>query len=388
MAATLLGPIDWGGTIDNEGFTDYKVTYRVKCLPTDGPATVLSCPGLPVPGSSYAVMGDSNIWAFCKPDRTATPQNSEDKNTFWKVEVTFTTGWTKKCASALVTNPLLEPMEISGSSNKYTEEITRDRHGSKILTSSHEQPRGPQMEFDKNRPQVSVKQNVPDLQVALWAPMIDTVNDAPLWGMQKRCVKLSSVRWERKYYGACSIYYTRNFEFDIRAETFDREIMDEGTKVLNGRWVGGTWELRNVGGVPPDPGTPAHFIRFKDRQGNYARVILDGHGKPYLNKQDGLIEDVTATGPDTVLIASTDHSLTVGEFVIVGGVLGIEGANGLHEVVAVPTASTFAMDVIDPSGTYTAGGSWSRALDDGPGVVDISYYTESNFLLLGIPSIL
>src|SRR5690606_22693106 len=99
-----------------------------------------------------------------------------------------------------------------------------DRYGNPIKSSSHEQFRGSNVEFDANRPTVWVDQNVSSLGLATFASMIDCVNDRPLWGLPKRRIKLSNVTWERKMYGTCRFYYTRKLEFDIRYDGFDRRL--------------------------------------------------------------------------------------------------------------------------------------------------------------------
>lgn len=66
---------------------------------------------------------------------------------------------------------------------------------------------------------------------------------------------------------------------------WDRDLLDEATKVLNGyHHPDGYWQTMFVdeeGTIDPDPNNPAHFIRYTDRQGNPAKVILNGNGIPY-----------------------------------------------------------------------------------------------------------
>jgi hypothetical protein len=66
--------------------------------------------------------------------------------------------------------------------------------------------------------------------------MIDTVNMFPLWGLPPRCIKLSNAPWEKKFWGLCEQYYTLTLEFELRSDTFDKDLNDIGTKVLNGHW--------------------------------------------------------------------------------------------------------------------------------------------------------
>lgn len=280
MAAEIVpGQRSWSMTRDEQGHREYKLVYLVRCAPTDGPATALQASGLPQPGDAWLVDGDSDPWAFCKQNATVTPLVTKEPNKHFEVEFTYSSKPDlRHCKDQQVDDPLLQPQKVSGGIIKYQEEATHDRFGAPINNSAHEMIHGPQVEFDTNRPYVRIEQNVPDLQLGLVSSMIDTVNDAPLWGLAARCIKLSSFSWEVKYYGACSKYYTRTFEFDVRYETFDRDVLDEGTKVLNGYWddVSGDWTLIGT----PDKDDPRDFIQAVDRQGNPMHIILNGEGRP------------------------------------------------------------------------------------------------------------
>lgn len=289
--AIVGGPVTWEGEIGSDGYRNYTVVHRVVGDDTpgfaDGPANVLQTPGLPTPGSDWFFDGDLDIWAWHTGEKRAIPELDDgDRNRFWRVESKFSNKPPdrQRCMDTQIEDPLLEPPRVSGSFTKYVEEATYDRNGDPILNSAHEVIRGPAVEFDANRPQIRIEMNVPTFTtVQLAYSMIDTVNITGLWGFNPRCIKLSNAPWEKKYYGTCNVYYTITLEFDVRAiETFDKDVLDEGTKVLNGRWdeSSGAWVLVNIGGAAPDPENPQHFCRFQDRNGNMSRVILDGAGLP------------------------------------------------------------------------------------------------------------
>ena len=292
MTTRLLpGQKIWSVVRDSEGHRTYKVKYRVLCDKTDGPANALQTPGLPVYGSEWQIDNDTDVWAWCLWDATATPVVTDEPNTAFDVEVTFSTKPppTRNCKEFQMEDPLLDPQKVSGSSSKYQLEATVDRFGKPVQNSAFEQMRGAQVEFDSNRGSVKIEQNVPSLQLGLCNAMMDCVNAFPLWGQQPRCVKLSMFTWERKFHGACYVYYTRTFEFDIDERGWDRNLQDEGTKCLHGTFNAATghWDLTpmQVGGTlsstNPNPDNPFHFVRFQDANGNHAKVILDGHGVPY-----------------------------------------------------------------------------------------------------------
>ena len=279
-------------TRDEDGHRNYKVFHLVETdAILDGPQVVMNAGDLPQIGDQWALGNDTDAWAFCWPNMKITTHGGgpQDATKHWKVEQLFTTRPFSRCQDASVEDPLLEPMGISGTFVKYTEEAQRDRHGNLILSSSHEMMRGPQVEFDANRPTVTISQNVAVLGLATFTPMVDQVNDREQWGLSERKIKLSNVSWDRRYHGLCDVYFTRILDFDVNFKTFDKTLLDEGTKVLSGRWISpsgtgscgtDTWELVNICGVSPDKNNPQHFIRFKDRNGENIRAILDGNGLP------------------------------------------------------------------------------------------------------------
>lgn len=284
----LTGATLTPGGRDAEGHRTYKVKFKVisDTPNTDGPATVLRTPGLFIVGAVWAFGGaEVDLWAWCRADATITPVDPPVV-TQWEVEQTFSSKppdrKKSRCQDLPITDPILEPPKVSGSFVTYTEEATYDRFGNAILTSSHEIIRGPQVEFDKNRPQVKIEKNYASLNLNLIAPLIDTVNQYPMWGLSPRMIKLSTASWERVYEGSCSPYYKWTFNFDVRYDTFDRDLLDEGNKVLNGDWDtnSGRWILQKIGGRLPNPSNPSHFCRFKDRNGENCRVVLNGAGLP------------------------------------------------------------------------------------------------------------
>jgi len=296
MAVVLRGgPRTWSGSRDDEGHREYKITHIVDCERADGPANAMQCPGLPVPGSPWVFGDDTDVWAWCRTTTSVTPFTADGApNNHFEVTQTFSTKPPERdkqrCADQKIEDPLLEPPVISGSFVKFMEEATHDRFGSLLLTSSYEQIRGTQVEFDNNRPTIKISMNVSSLGLSLLSSLVDTVNGHVLWGLPPRTVKLSNVSWERKFHGQCYLYYTIGLEFDINFRTFDRLLLDEGTKVLNGHWDEGTteWVTDVVGDADPDdptpnpnPDNPTHFIRATDRNGEPMRVILNGRGVPF-----------------------------------------------------------------------------------------------------------
>jgi len=287
MTATLIsGQRKWSLTRSEEGHRNYTITHLVETsTSSDGPAIVILTPGLPAIGSFWSFDNDVDLWAFCTPQRKVTIHQAKegDPVTIYAVESNFTTRPFNRCNTTTIEDPILEPQKISGSFVKYTKEAIRDNTGARLKNSSHEQIRGPQAEIDANRPSVHIEQNVLDLELDVFSPLVDNVNNNSMWGLSARKIKLSNVSWERRHYGSCFVYYTRAFDFDIDFNTYDRNIFDEGTKVLEGKWTDAdppVWDT-SLGQISsPDINNPTHFVRYTDPNGNNIRGMLNGSAVP------------------------------------------------------------------------------------------------------------
>lgn len=299
MAWELVGPgpRSWTGGKDSEGNREYKIKFRVKTTDKrDGPAAAMQTAGLPTPGAIWNYGNDVDAEAWCREQCTmsgASEIGAGKPLLQLDLEYTFSTkpeseGQKQGCETGSIKDPLLQPPKVKGNFAKYMEEASFNRFGRAILTSSFERVKGSQNEWDKNRPCVVVEHNVASLGLDIFTPMIDTVNSLTLWGIPRRCIKLSDVSWEALYYGLCYKYYKRVFNFDIRFDGFDRNVVDEGTKALRGDWdrtVGSPTYGRYVLDSSLDVATarldPNNFVRFKDWNGENVPVILDGRGMPY-----------------------------------------------------------------------------------------------------------
>lgn len=292
MAATLTGVLDWEGGRGDDGHRDFDVTVLYNTSDAnDGPQTVMACPDNYQIGDVWNLGNDFDEWAVCTPYLRVRPVIRNEPGRWWTGEFKFTTRQQlTRCQDTPIEDPLLEPPQISGSFVKYTQERYKDRNGGILQTTAFEQLRGPQVEFDANRPTVTIGMNLPVLGLDTFASMVDTVNDSAMWGLPARTVKLSNVSWTRYILGTCDYYYQRVLDFDIDYNTWDRFLLNEGTKVLFGHHDPTTkeWVLDNIGDPPaaPNPNNPEHYIRYKDPNDENARVILDvSTGKPITEAQ-------------------------------------------------------------------------------------------------------
>ena len=305
MSIRNLGILTWEGSRDGETHRDYDVTYLVQCNEGEqiGPHQIMNSSVLPQMGDLYAIGGDTDNYAYCHPDMKISLKDAKDGElgVNWKVQMKFSTRAIERCMNGERTDPTTEPQKVSGSFVKFTQEYRYDRFGNFVTNSALEPIRGPDSEFDANRPTVRIEQNRYSLDLSTLANMVDTVNNSPLWGLPKRCIKLSDVTWERKIYGKCSFYFTRTFNFDINYNTFDRAVGDFGTMVLKGQWNQTTksWAVDPTA----DRNNPQHFMKYTDIIGNTCPVVLNGYGLPAgTTATIGTGTSGSATGPEGQLL--------------------------------------------------------------------------------------
>lgn len=288
------GPMSWGLRSNRLGYRDYDVTFRVKVDPAlDGPYCAFNCPGLPEAGDIWDLESCVDGAAFFTKEREVKQVGPTWDNQYFDVRCVATTSPVSDCYTDNYDDPLAIPDRVRIQTVTYSHEARFDRFGDPFVNSAWEQYRGKQVEFDAHRIRIYIEQNHDDLDETVVESLMHTLNDMTLWGFPPRTVKLSEFDAEPKYYRDCQKYWVRKFIFDV-AFDFDRCLLDEGTKVLRGKWdtnpTSPTYG-QYVLGKMIDPGTlelvdvtpddPRHFIRYKDWHGENTRVILNGRGKPY-----------------------------------------------------------------------------------------------------------
>lgn len=444
MSVTLKGPKKRVLSVDAEGHRTYRITYLVESDSTsDGLSQAYNCPGLPESGSSYEILDDFDVWAWCREDTTINEVVPDDKPRHWLVEKVFSTKppdeKQTRCNDNQIEDPLLEPVKLSGDFTRFTQEETHDRFNHPIQNSSHEQIRGQNAEFDRSRPVVDIDMNVADLQIALLSTLQDYVNDGPMWGFPARCIKLSASPWERKFWGSCYYYFTRKLKFEINARQdtdasgnlvwnadgspsivsgWDRDILDEGDKVLGGpnaHWgvtangeTEGVWYPGQIAGADPDPTNPAHFVRAIDQKGNPTHVILDGAGKPVQVPADSLYHTSKATvavggsgaagngyivGDVLTVVGGTNTQAATYRVTSVDAVAGL--SSGKVKTVSVINQGKYTVKPANNVATTSSTGTgctltltWNTpGQATNPGFIHVEKYPEANFLLLGIPPV-
>src|SRR5688572_24234853 len=92
MVTEFHGYKQWSMSRDEEGHREYTLITRINCDPTDGPYAALNTPGLFLPGSTWALANDLDLWAYCLATAEVTPVMGVGKpNKHFDITQTFTT---------------------------------------------------------------------------------------------------------------------------------------------------------------------------------------------------------------------------------------------------------------------------------------------------------
>lgn len=332
---TNSGHRSWSMKRTADGHRDYTLTFRIKAdSPRQGPDRILvETPGLPLPGTTWTAynvaIGNTfclDDWAWCRMDADIQPVRKPDDgpNEHWDITFLFSTrppgrneAW-QNPAGQQFDNPLDTPDKPTGDTKdtgiggtfvkKQTEakiarfvrivesdgSVVRTFSYQPIVNSSYEQVRGHAVEFDESHGKISIEQNVLSLQWALMQQMIDGVNSVTMWGLPVRAVKFQNATWDRKFYTGGFIYYNRKLEFETSVKKnalgslvggWDKELSDEGTKVLLGKWnsdPNSALYLKYVLEPTVDYNSPTigQFQKFLDVNGHPTKTLLNGRGYP------------------------------------------------------------------------------------------------------------
>lgn len=237
MTITSVGIRNQSLQRDEEGHRTYSVTRHFRSDDyLDGPESVLQTVNALFPvGSAYVEANDYDPWAFLTPDMSIAPHgdvNEGEPCVDWIVTMQYTTKPMNRCNDTTIENPLLEPFSISGDFIHVSREMKRDKDGKPLLHVNFEPMVGPEVEERISSPTVSISFNAAFLPLNIITLLLNKVNDAPLWGYPKRCVKFTDAKWERLLYGTCFYYYKISYTFETNIETHDKFIPAVGYKTL------------------------------------------------------------------------------------------------------------------------------------------------------------
>ncbi len=381
----------WSLFRDKRGYRTYTITHRVQVdRDSQGPLSALEgAVGLPEPGSQWSEPDLFDEWAYFTQEAKVEPVGREGELEFFDITQTATSDPSDECAEDLKEDPLAIADRVRVESVDYQKEAVFDKFDDAIVNSAWEQYRGPQVEFDASRVRVVIEQNAGALELDLIMSLMHHTNDAVMWGgMDINTIKLSGFSAEPKYHTNCDKYWLRRFIFDIDPNGWNRKLLDEGTKVLHGRWdqkegTGATVTITVDGGgiltaafLAGGSGYPAScIVPLKVNNGvggivlaetnaagevvSINRIHMEGSGytagdKSTTQRGHWVLLRINATG-DVPVHTNPQHFDRPGD---------MKGQNTRF--------------ILDTKGMPIAE-------DEDAGEIEVEYYEQSNLLLLGIP---
>ncbi len=221
-----------GGVAVN-GARTYVRAWEVHCdAPTDGVVAALAHPDLPRTSDFYLAGAEWDEQSFVQSLSVELLSYNGDS-----VDYLVTANYGPFDAPSYGTEPLEWPIRIRASFQQYEKVIWVDQDGKAVRNSAGD-PFGDPVVVDDSRPMLVVTRNesVNAFNLTLAAQQKDKVNAAVWNGFPARTVKCSDIQTgdEQKDPATSLYYYSVSYVFDIKWETWTREILDQGFAYLDG----------------------------------------------------------------------------------------------------------------------------------------------------------
>ena len=248
--------------------------------PFDGALTVTSAADLPRKYSGYVFGTEFDVFARLRQFR---PRRLPNTRLAWHVECIYRTPEFNENQDEL-DNPLGQPARISFGSEQVQalaigivnpdddDDITKAFITEEITTSAGE-PFDPPAVKDESRGVITIVRNEDTYDNARSIEFRNAVNTDEFLGANPRQAKVRDIAAERRIFNADAEiikYWTVTYQFVIRAETWDLQLLDNGTYYFEGGLQG----RLNA----DDLNLPSVKKLFTDKPGHPSKGNLDGEG--------------------------------------------------------------------------------------------------------------
>ncbi len=234
MSVTRVDVVDIKATNTEDFHREYDLTYRVITdSESDGPDTVLASGSLPTYGQPYAYGSESNPFASCRFVGNARRDQGEKTRKAWLVDAKFSTRGSNRDPNDQPGKPLDWAWKVSGSFGTGQKYSNKDRTGRALANSANE-PFEDVPPIDDQILLLTLEKNLPTLSLSQWADSRGKVNDATLWGLPARRVKLMQWSWTPQWTGAGQAYVACKWEVAINFDGYYYEPRDEGYREITG----------------------------------------------------------------------------------------------------------------------------------------------------------
>ena len=218
------------GQADYKGNANYTAIFNVETDdPTDGIVTVgeASDPGgltIPTPGISVYKFNakETDLTAVCT---SVTPELVDGSLTFWTVTCEY-----QRNTETNQDNPLLRPLLVNISSQKYEQAVIKDRNGSGIVNTAGD-PFDPPLTMDATRLFLTLTKNFSAYNFDLASTLLDNVNSVPFYGMSVGTLKFEGFHATRQFEQDTE-FWTCTGEFAFRREGWQLHPLNAGLRRL------------------------------------------------------------------------------------------------------------------------------------------------------------
>lgn len=263
-------------------YTSVYLTFTTSKADTG--LTAVNAPNIPEYGSHFQAGNDEDPWAFAIAAQARSVESDNEKfHRKWYVTITHSTQPRIRCADFQRENPIDEPPIISGSFAQFTRPAEKDRDDKPILNSA-EEPFVPAIEVDDARDTLIIEVNTAEIDLQQRADARNKVNSDPIWGLDKRHVKMAQWQWRVMHFGKCNPFINNVFEFHIGDEPWNHKQLDAGFRDLNPFWVAGDPLEEKHKTIMDGRDHPRHMPTPLDGSG---AILADGADAVYLKEPDG-----------------------------------------------------------------------------------------------------
>lgn len=237
MTATVRGISVEGrdGSINQDGVREFTLIYKVQTNDKrDGAAIVRIAPGIPSIGDTYTAGNESDPSAVCiskEPEPTDSPFE-------WLVVCRFTTD-PGAYEPKQYDNPLAQPPELSFGFQERRILIPGRFNNPNAPPTNQSWDRGlfapngelfdPQPEVDIADPVWNIKKNVQTISYLDFMTLANSVNSDFFNGVGPRQLMLKPPTAVRKWHKTISYYWEVSYQLVFRWETWDIQILNQGT---------------------------------------------------------------------------------------------------------------------------------------------------------------
>jgi hypothetical protein len=232
VSVTNIGFISVSGTDTEDWHRQYDVVAQVTCSSeSDGPQTVLNGVRSSLQyGSTFAYGNDSDPYATLRSIRNA---RRTDKRKIWQVDLQYSTKGSQRDPADQPGDPLSWAWKVRGSFGSGQKWLTKDRTGRALVNSANE-PFEDVPPIDNPLLILALEKNTATIDLDQWAEARGKVNDATLWGLSGRRVRLMQWAWDVAWTGNGQAYIVNKFEVSIDFDGYYYEPLDMGFREIDG----------------------------------------------------------------------------------------------------------------------------------------------------------